>query len=152
MLLVATRPRWSCRPRRFLAGSSRRSPFPRSTPCSARSLSRPFPEGTSAAVFGLGCFWGPSVILADRRRLHDSSRLRGRLYSKLDLRGGLEADEPGTPRPCSSSSIRRRSPTGTCSPCSGRHMTRRRGCVRARHRHAVPLGDLLLRRRAAPGR
>jgi hypothetical protein len=52
-------------------------------------LKPPFPEDLSTAVLGLGCFWGASVSLTDRWRLHDGGRLRGRLHTEPHLRGGL---------------------------------------------------------------
>ena len=54
-------------------------------------LSPPFPAGLELAMFGMGCFWG-----AERRfweaagRLFDRGRLRRRLHSQSDLRGGLQ--------------------------------------------------------------
>jgi peptide-methionine (S)-S-oxide reductase len=43
---------------RALPGRAERMPVPRAHFVSGRPLAAPFPEGTSLAMFGLGCFWG----------------------------------------------------------------------------------------------
>ena len=73
---------------------------------------------------------GRAQVLAGARRLHDCSRLRGRLTrptraTRRSARGG-----PATPRPCSSSSTRRRRATRRCSASSGRATIRPRACAR----------------------
>ena len=63
-------------------------------------------------MFGMGCFWGAErKFWQAARRLHDRGRLRRRLHAEPDLRGGVLAAAPATPRSCSSSSTRRRSAT-----------------------------------------
>ena len=78
-------------------------------------LTPPFPDGLESAVFGLGCFWGAERkfwqtpgVWTHRRRL------RRRLHAEPDLRGGLLAAAPATPRPCSWCSTRRSSATSSC--------------------------------------
>ena len=56
--LVATRPRWSC-PTEALPGREQPAfAVPEKHAVLGTPLEPPFPEGTSTAVFGLGCFWG----------------------------------------------------------------------------------------------
>jgi len=43
---------------RALPGRAERMPVPGAHFVSGRPLAAPFPEGTSLAMFGLGCFWG----------------------------------------------------------------------------------------------
>jgi Peptide methionine sulfoxide reductase len=94
-------------------------------------LRPPLPEGTSTAIFGLGCFWG-----AERRFWQiDGVYITAVGYAGASHRTRptrrFAADEPGTPRLCSSSLTPKRSLTGNCSQCSGSPTTRRRGCARA---------------------
>ena len=89
-------------------------------------------------------------LLAGRRRLHDGGRLRGRLHAEPDVRGGRAAAAPATPRPCSSSSTRRRSRYDEHpAPLLGEPRPDAGHAPGQRRRHAVPLGDLLGERRAA---
>src|SRR3954451_12938637 len=77
-------------------------------------LEPPFPEGSRTAVFGLGCFWGgerkfwqiDGVYTTSRSATREASR-RTRPTKRFVAVG------PDTPRPCSSSSTPRRSPTGS---------------------------------------
>ena len=55
-----------------------------------------------------------SAVLAGARALHDRGRLRRRLHAEPDLRGGLLAAAPVTPRRCSSSSTRSETSTRRC--------------------------------------
>ena len=72
-----------------------------------------------------------AALLGPRRRLHDRGRLHERDHAEPDLRGGLHAAGPATPRRSWSPSTRRRSPTPTCSRSSSRSTTRPRACARA---------------------
>ena len=70
-------------------------------------LEPPFPDGLETAVFGMGCFWGAERKFWQAPGVYTHrGRLRRRLHAEPDLRGGLLAAAPATPRPCSSSSTR----------------------------------------------
>ena len=92
-------------------------------------------------------------VLGSQGRVLDAGGLRRRLDAEPDLRGGLQRARPGTPRSCGSSSTRRvisydellADLLGEPRPDAGHAPGQRR-------RHAVPLGDLLLRAGAASPR
>ena len=94
-----------------LPGRPERMPVPETHFVTGARLEPPFPAGIEQAVFGMGCFWG-----AERKfwqtagRVLDRRRLRGRLHAEPDLRGGLLAARPATPRSCWSSSTRQGRP------------------------------------------
>jgi len=70
----------------------RDTPIPTATThfVNGRKLQPPYPAGFEQAVFGLGCFWAPSAILAARRgHLCDCRRLRRRPHQESNLRRGL---------------------------------------------------------------
>ena len=92
----------------------------------------PFPDGIEPAVFGMGCFWGAERKFWQAPGVYTTAvGYAGGLHAEPDLRGGLLAAGPGTPRSCSSSSTRRRRATRRCCASSGRTTTRRRACARA---------------------
>ena len=70
-------------------------------------------------------------VLGDPGHLLDRGGLRRRLHARTRRTRRSARRAPGTPRPCSSSSTRRSSPTSSCSRCSGRTTTRPRACARA---------------------
>ena len=63
----------------------------------------PFPEGTSAAVFGLGCFWGAERKFWQIDGVYDGGGYAGASRRTRPTRR-CAADVQDTPRPCSSSS------------------------------------------------
>ena len=98
-----------------------------------RPLKGPYPDGLETAMFGLRLLLGRRAQVLGTGRRH--SRHRGRLcrrpHAQPDLRGGLLAAAPATTRSCWWSTIRRRSPTRSCSRPSGKATTRPRACARA---------------------
>ena len=70
-------------------------------------------------------------VLEAARRLLDRGRATPAASRRTRPTRRCAPGGPGTPRPCWSSTTRRRSPTTTCSRRSGRATTRPRGCGRA---------------------
>ena len=99
---------------------------------------------TERAILAGGCFWGmQDLIRAARRRLDP-----GRLHRRQNVRTRPTATTPATPRRSRSSSTRRRRlprPAGVLLPDPRPDDEEPPG---QRHRHQLPLGDLLHRRRA----
>ncbi len=104
-------------------------------------------------MFGLGCFWGAEeVFWQTDGRLDHRGRVRRRVHAAPVVRGGLlrpHRAHRGRPR--------RLRPEGRQLRAARRDLLRgaRPDAGHAagqRHRHAVPLGDLLHHRRAARGR
>ena len=118
------------------------------------SITAPFPTGMQHAMFGMGCFWGAErKFWQVARRVLDRGRLRGRLHAEPDLRGGLLRARPGTTRSCSWSTTPSRSRYEKLLAVFWESHDPTQG-MRAgqRHRHAVPLGHLHVRRRRSTRR
>ncbi|MBL3684184.1 hypothetical protein F2981_07040 [Sinorhizobium meliloti] len=54
---------------------------------SGRPLKGPYPEGMKKILFGMGCFWAPSVSVGDPRRLRDGCRTPAGSRPSPDLSG-----------------------------------------------------------------
>ena len=139
-------------PEQALPGRSEKMPVPASHFVNGARLEPPFPEGTELALFGLGCFWGaerkfwqtPGVVST-------VGRLRRRIDAEPDLpRGVLGADRAhrGGPRRLRS---RKRELRRAAARLLGGARSDAGDAPGQRRRHAVPLGDLHLRRRAGAG-
>ena len=95
-------------------------------------LKPPFPAGMQQAVFGMGCFWG-----AERNfwqtdgRLHHGGRLRRRLTPNPTYEEVCSGMTGHTEVVLVVFDPEASSATSSCSRCSGRATTRRRGCARA---------------------
>ena len=137
-------------PDRALPGRDREMPVPErhfvlGTPLRRRSRTASRPPSSA-----MGCFWGAErVFWQAPGRLHDGGRLRRRLHAEPDLRGGLLGlDRPhrggaGGLRP-GADELR-----GDPAPVLGEPRSDPGHAPGQRRRHAVPLGDLLRRRRAS---
>ena len=120
----------------------------------SRPLKGPYPEGLRDRDVRHGLLLGrrAQVLGAGRRHPRHRRRLCRRPDAQPDLRGGLLAAAPATTRSCWWSTIRRRSPTSSCSRRSGRTTIRPRACARATTsaRSTAPASTSSRRRSAKP--
>ena len=108
------------------ASRSREARRVRHLDAAARSPRVSRPPSSASAASG-----APSASSGRRRRLHDGRRLRGRLHTEPDLRGGLLRPHRAHRGRARRLRPRRDLLRGDCSASSGRPTTRRRACARA---------------------
>ena len=130
-------------PARALPGRSTEMPIAARHAVLGTPMQPPFPEGFQQLVVGLGCFWGPRPVSGRRRA--STRRQSGTPVAtpRTPPTRRCAPGAPGTPRPCSWCSIRRRhqlrvvaqAVLGEPQPDPGHAAGQRR-------RHAVPLRDL----------
>ena len=136
-----------------LPGRETAMPVPAAHYVNGHALAPPYPEGTETMVVGMGCFWGAErTFWSLPGRVGHRRRLRGRDHAQPDLRGGvLGPDRPhrgraGGVRP-GADQLRgaAQGVLGAPRPDAGHAPGQRQG-------HAVPLGHLHVRPRAAGDR
>ena len=143
-----TRRRW-WRPSERSRDASRRCRCPSVMRCSARRCRGPSPTGSSRRSSRWAASGAPSALLGAARRLHDSGRLRRRHHPQPDVRGGVQRfDRPHR------GGARRVRPhedqlRGAAAPFLGGARPHAGDAPGQRRGHAVPLCDLLVRRRTA---
>ena len=92
----------------------------------------PYPANLEVAYFGTGCFWGAEEIFWQVPGVWSTAvGYQGGDNARTRRTKRSAAGAPATPRPCRSSTTRRRSPTRRCSRRSGSSTTRPRASGRA---------------------
>ena len=136
-----------------LPGRSERMRVPDTHFVNRHRLEPPFPDGLRTAMFGMGCFWGAEKKFWQLPGVYTTAvGYAGRPHAEPDVPRSVHGhDRPQRGR---ARRVRSRegSLRGTAEGVLGEPRSDAGDAPGQRRRHAVPLGHLLLRRRAAARR